>query len=339
MEYKISIIVPVYQAEQYIRECLLSLVKQNISGIEIICVDDGSKDQSANIIKKLQQQYKEIVYIYQKNQGVSAARNRGLQMANGKYIMFVDSDDSIRKNSLKYLYTVAEKESCDVLVFGGKMDISWKAAEWMRMAFYTKNIVHKGFEPHMLYNVSGALPSVCNKLFRKECIAQMKFAENIKVAEDLVFLFNVFPTVENIRFVSKKIYRYRIFNSQSTMHYTSEFKIRYMADHIEAAKTIIKCWKKYGLDIENDQDFSIWLTSFLRAPYKQLKKEESKLFDGAINEIYKTLNKSNYLIIPEPRGGKSFPIKRIYRILKRDIVKFGFWGGIENIIFKLFFNR
>lgn len=336
---KISIIVPVYQAEKYLNECLESLLHQDIAEYEIICINDGSTDKSAEIIGNLQKKTDKIIYVYQENQGVSAARNRGIEIARGKYLMFVDSDDTIKKNSLKYLYQTAEAKKCEVLVYGGALDMPLKAPEWMRMALYTKNVDYDKFKTEILYSEPGAQPSVCNKLFRYESIGNVKFSPDISVAEDMTFLFVLYPTINKISFVSKRIYLYRISNLASAMHLTQDSRLRYMENHLRAAECIIAAWEKYGLINNDNKNFAQWLTSFLRGPYKELQEAEVKIFLGRIEKLYTSLGVYNLLVLPESQGDNSFSIDRILKIIIRDIKKYGLIGGLENIIFKLFFRR
>lgn len=338
MEYKISIIVPVYQSEQYIRECLLSLVKQNISGIEIICVDDGSNDQSANIIKELQEKYKNIIYIFQENRGVSAARNHGLKVAHGKYIMFVDADDSIRRNSLKFLYDRAEREKAEMLIFRGMVKAKCKAPEWMRMAFYSRNSICSKVSVDILLQEPGALPSVCNKVFLREYLQGYSFDEDIHIAEDQLFLWRIFPGIKKVVFLKKIIYRYRTDNESSAMHRTQKNVCEKMQDHLVVAERIIEACGNFIM-LGNKDKFSEWITAFLREPYKALSGESKDRYVLRIENIYKSINSNNLLEIPEARYEGSGGFKRVFHILIRDIKKYGVYGGIENLIYKLLYRK
>ena len=338
-EIKISIIVPVYQAEKYLEDCLESLIEQNIMEYEVVCVDDGSTDSSARIIHEFQQKTDKIRYYRQENKGVSAARNQGIALARGRYLMFVDADDKIKRNSLGYLYKKAKNEGCDILVFGGKMDAALKAPEWMRMALYTRNKDYISFAPEILYEEPGAQPSACNKLYKRECIRNVRFPEDISIAEDMTFLFVLLPTVRKISFIKKRIYRYRISNEDSAMHRTKEFYVKYMGNHIKAAEKFIFEWKKYGLLEKKNEVFIMWLTSFLRGPYKMLEESELEEFSERIEKLFVSVDSDNRLLQPESQGGNSFPVSRIFRIVNRDIKKYGIFGGMENIMHKIFIRR
>ena len=113
---KVTVIVPVYNVEPYLEECLDSIVNQTYTDLEIILIDDGSTDKSLEIIKKYAQEDKRIVFITQSNLGVSAARNTGLKMATGEYILFVDSDDTIRQDTVARLRQHAIKTGSDIVI-------------------------------------------------------------------------------------------------------------------------------------------------------------------------------------------------------------------------------
>ena len=336
---KVSIIVPVFQAEKYIGRCLKSLIAQNLDEYEILCVDDGSTDHSAEIIHEFMEKNQKIRYFFQHNRGVSAARNLGMRNAQGCYLMFVDADDYIKKNVLKQLYDKAEENKLDILVFGGKMEKAWRAPEWMRMAFYSHNRIYTKFQLNILFDEPGSLPSVCNKLISSKCVNNIKFVEQIHIAEDMTFLCLLFPMVNNIQYLSKRIYRYRLSNELSAMHDTEKYRMTYMENHILAAETIVKGWKTYGLiEEKNKREILEWMTAFLRAPYKLLNCNEKKIFDARINSLYQLFKTVNMLRLPERKFDGKNTVFRYVKILVRDIQKYGINGGIENILYKIVFR-
>lgn len=116
-EIKISIIIPVYNVEKYIENCINSILNNTFKNIEIICINDGSTDNSLKILNELSQKEKRLKVFSQNNQGAGAARNYGLLLAKGKYIYFMDSDDTIHKRALEYLFFEMEKNNLDMLMF------------------------------------------------------------------------------------------------------------------------------------------------------------------------------------------------------------------------------
>lgn len=113
---KISIIIPVYNAELYIEQCLTSILKQSVDNMEIICIDDGSNDNSGSIIKQLRQKDYRIKYFYCPHTNAANARNKGLEIADGDFILFLDADDFLDKDALYHLTNVAKQTNADIIV-------------------------------------------------------------------------------------------------------------------------------------------------------------------------------------------------------------------------------
>ena len=114
---KVSVIVPVYNNEEYLDKCLSSLIGQSLEDIEIICVNDGSVDSSLDILNNYKQKDNRIVVLSQENQGAGASRNNGIDIANGEYISFVDADDWLEENALKKLYENAVRNNSEIVLF------------------------------------------------------------------------------------------------------------------------------------------------------------------------------------------------------------------------------
>ena len=114
----VSIVIPIYNAEQYLEESIRSVLDQSYGNLQIICVDDGSTDNSLKIAEKLKNDDSRIVLISKENEGAGVARNKGMEVAQGKYVYFFDADDYLRKNAIKTLVKTAEKHSADIVLFG-----------------------------------------------------------------------------------------------------------------------------------------------------------------------------------------------------------------------------
>ena len=116
---KVSVIVPVYNTEKYLRQCLDSVVNQTLQDIEVICIDDGFTDDSKRILDEYAHRDARILVYSKENGGQSSARNKGMDLAQGDYLYFLDSDDYILDTALECLYECAEAEQLDILFFGG----------------------------------------------------------------------------------------------------------------------------------------------------------------------------------------------------------------------------
>lgn len=213
---KISIIVPVYNAEKYLKECLDSLVNQTYENIEIIAIDDASSDNSLKILEEYADKYSQIkVYHNEFNIGQSATRNKGLRESTGDYIGFVDSDDYINLQTIESIVHTIKKEN--------EPDIIQTSISFVDNISYQTNINNpivdfsfsKNYDnyPHLLFWSS---PSVTNKIFKKELISNMTFIENC-MWEDIAFAYGAMLKANTITTMPNVFYYYRrqIENSNS----------------------------------------------------------------------------------------------------------------------------
>lgn len=129
---KVSVIIPVYNTEPYLYECLNSIINQTLKDIEIICVNDGSTDSSLNILEKYAEYDSRIVIFSQENKGQSVARNVGLSAASGEYVYFMDSDDVLSLNAMETLFNHATKDKTDIIYFGA--DVFYESEELKKTA-------------------------------------------------------------------------------------------------------------------------------------------------------------------------------------------------------------
>ena len=252
---KVSIIVPVYNVEKYLKRCLDSLVMQTLDGIEIICINDGSTDKSLEILNEYGTS---ITIINQENAGLSCARNAGLQIAQGEYIGFVDSDDWVDLDFFEKLYKAAKKHDADVAVagilrlhkFGKKYHLRFKDE-------IVTNDVNKKFElcevPDKWY--------VWNKIYKKETLLNnsIKFVENL-IFEDCIFTPQALHKLNTLVTVPNTYYYYwRHANSTVTLKnekakkdnaYVNKWVEGYFKKHnIKVNKPITKRYKIFGLCI------------------------------------------------------------------------------------------
>ena len=110
---KVSVIIPMYNVEKYIGQCVESVCGQTLRELEVICIDDGSNDATAQVVESLREKDERVSLVVQRNQGVSASRNAGLKLARGEYISFLDSDDYLKENALEILYAEAKEKELD----------------------------------------------------------------------------------------------------------------------------------------------------------------------------------------------------------------------------------
>lgn len=198
---KISIIVPVYKVEQYIRRCLDSIVNQTFTDWECILVDDGSPDNSGKICDEYAEKDDRFRVFHQENAGVSAARNKGLDEARGEWISFVDSDDWVEKEMLKMMCSCAEQNKAEVVICGSAIVNENKTKEILKLKDGWLNMP-QDYEWH--FNAPWG------KLYSKNIIDMynVKFPLGITLAEDLYFVFNILLYAKKIYGTTRKYYNY-----------------------------------------------------------------------------------------------------------------------------------
>lgn len=219
-EIKVSVIIPVYNVEAYIGECLDSARNQTLKEIEIICVDDGSPDRSMEIVEEHAASDSRIKIIRKENGGLSTARNAGLMRAEGKYVYFLDSDDAIRPETLECLYTISEKRQLDNIYFGA---CTCYENRRMKKRYYRRfeNYYHrvhdyperaKGTELLAMMERNGEYrTSVCLQMPRRQFLAdhQLSFYEGI-LHEDNLFSLQCILCAERAAVVKEDFYRRRV---------------------------------------------------------------------------------------------------------------------------------
>jgi len=207
---KISIIVPAYNAEKYLVQCIESILIQTYSNLEIILVDDGSKDRTGKICDDYQKKDERIKVIHQTNAGVSKARNTGLDAATGKYIMFIDADDFYERNSCEILYNAIHQKQADY-VAGNYIHTNANGEKWERPLF--DQTQYGNFELSMKdYKKSIFVMNsvVWNKIFNREFIEryQIRFIEGA-IAEDAIFSIDCYAHAKKAYYISDVVYNYR----------------------------------------------------------------------------------------------------------------------------------
>ncbi|HNW26532.1 MAG TPA: glycosyltransferase [Candidatus Gastranaerophilaceae bacterium] len=309
----ISIIIPVFNSEKHLVQCLESVINQTLTDIEIICVNDGSKDNSLEILNKYATKDKRISVINTENKGPSHARNKGMEIAKGKYIQFVDADDWIVKNLCQTVFENAQKNDSDIVIFNGNsFDNNKKITQpkkffdllmWENHVNENSKHTFKDYEGSIM---SGNL-SVWNKLYKKEFLQknQIIFPENISGIEDYYFHLNTFLNAQIITLIDKYLYNYRVIQSFTiTSHFAKSdniFQTFALADSID------ELYKKKRFDEIYKYvllEFKCHLLHFwyIKCAWKNKKKFYKKCREYLINIDLKNydlflLSKSDYFQI------------------------------------------
>ncbi len=234
----VSIIVPVYNCEGFLPECMQSLLNQTYNNIEIILVDDGSKDSSGGMCDQFAQNHDNVVVIHQVNSGAAKARQVGVSNSTGDYIMFVDSDDQIEENYIETFISIEGKYHCDIVIGGYKYFKNGKKNEckpFFPEGEYSKIDLENTIYPQMLsatpFHTSGIFPTMWGKLYKASIVKNNLKAldSGIYWGEDGCFVYSVLPDCKSIYITENTGYIYQ-YNECSV---TNNFKPELLDDNIK----------------------------------------------------------------------------------------------------------
>lgn len=278
---KISVIIPVYNVEKYLERCLDSVIANSYENLEIICINDGSTDNSYKILQEYAEKDARICLISKKNGGVSSARNAGLKVSTGEYITFVDSDDWVHKEYFMYLFQVITTAEADIAVCGHRGTTSYVEDEIIekRQLQYRSLGIEEFFHSNSIKRVPWG------KIYKKTLIKDMQFTENVSLAEDLLFNIEVVcsnPAIKIAVFDEKLYYYYE--RQESAVHLLSaEFMlpaVRSLFKHSKTTTFNMFINKYYLLET---------IKQCLAARYLGMFLKERKALNGECNYIIRSI--------------------------------------------------
>lgn len=229
--HMLSVIIPVYNAEKWIEETIDSLVKQSYPCLEIICVDDGSKDRSREIISEYQKQYSNVRLVTQKNSGVCSARNMGIQMAEGEYVAFIDADDWVEADMYEHMIQQMETEESDIIFCefvrfwpNGKklytVEDSFKKLKKnpQDIKYFLRST--ESYTEGDLLHTEDIHGSVCRSIFKKRLLQEYNicFHSELRFAEDQIFMLEYLQHCNKISYTKKPYVWYRGWTKPSIYH-------------------------------------------------------------------------------------------------------------------------
>ena len=293
-----SVIVPVYNVEKYLPSCLDTIVNQTFDDIEIICVCDGSKDHSLSIIEEYASFDKRIRIINQNNAGLAAARNSGLIAANGKYVLFVDSDDYISEYTCEILNKkISEsKKNFDAILFGTNIFPEQpKADDWYYQTLETKDEYIENIDFNTLStqrNLSVFCWRFCfSSTFIKE--NNISFDSSIRYGEDAVFLFEALPNTKCIMSISDKLYFYRHYRENSLMNEAKRDNSVYAQHQLDILESVvIRVKRKYN---HFSEDFYKYASDFVYGSIESCNEADKIKFRGAYAKLIKKYKIDSYV--------------------------------------------
>ena len=285
-DIKVSVIVPVYNAEKHLRQCIDSIAAQTLKDIEIILVDDGSKDSSLSILREYEEKDERVKVITQENAGAGAARNHGMKEAQGRYYSFLDSDDFFEEDMLEKAYEEAERIQADFVVFRSdqyREDLN----EFVKVTWTLREKEIAPYQPKYFRNMTDNVFKVFvgwawDKLYRADFVKKygLEFQE-IRTSNDMRFVFTALVLAKKIGIVDKILAHQRR-NDPSSLSNTREKSWDCFHTALLSLKENLE---KYGLYRELEQDyinyalhFSLWNVNTIKGEkkevlFKKLKEE------------------------------------------------------------------
>ncbi len=320
----ISIIIPAFNCEKTIQNTIESIRVSGINDYEILIVDDGSTDNTAVICDGLSASNDDIRCVHQKNAGASAARNTGLKNADGEYVFFFDSDDSVIPSSLENAEKIINAHHPDMLIFGMNFDYYHKGKLYRRDAMVYPNEgimnlddVKKNFQE--LYDCN-ALTPVWNKIIKKSILtnSEVRFDESMIIMEDFLFVLNVLPCCKEVYCLPKAAYCYKQsedpwFNAYSRFEKVEKFSE--LIDKIDNALSVI--------GVENRSNLLSKISSMLleqKLYFASLKEIKNFLrdYDNSIDSYKFTVQKALSIFISNKYSRLRYKLAVALRCLQNE---------------------
>ena len=312
----VSIIVPMYNNEKYIKECLDTLINQTYNNIEIIIIDDGSKDDSYKVATKIKD--KRIKLIKQENKGANAARRKGIELATGDYCLFVDSDDWIDKNTIEELVTLIEDKNYEVIRFNGILEPSNKLKNIYNIKQDKKKLLTKKELYDLLINTK-LLNNLCFSIYKTSLLKNNKsFDYDISNCEDYLVNLEVFTNSKKVLLYNKIYYHYRENLNSTTKTINEKIIKRNLEELIFVYSKLfdyLKVWKYNS--IENQINVTYQILEMSRACLFNIFKIEKLKKKNFINYASTVFENNVFTYIRE-----NFDYKDINKKIKNKSIKY-----------------
>ena len=290
---KVSVLVPIYNVEDFLPECLDSLVNQTLKDIEIICINDGSKDSSPDIIKRYAAKDKRIKIIDKENSGYGDSMNQGLKKAIGEYVGIVESDDFIELDGFEKLYGIASKYGVEVVKSNFYEYFTEKHKDGGKSNMFLPNEINKVIDPRENRHVFYEQPSIWSAIYKNEFLKKNKidFLPSPGASyQDAGFNFKVWATARKAYFVDEAFLHYRQDNPNSSVK--SDGKIYAVKDEYDEVE---KYLKEKGLMEEYGHTLTAMRFSAYIWNMKRLTSKAARKFGKTVKEDYERIKKEGFL--------------------------------------------
>lgn len=287
---KVSVVIPVYNVENYLEDCLNSIVNQTLTDIEIICINDGSTDNSQEILEIYAKKDERISVYTQKNQGHAVATNRGMTYATGEYLYLMDSDDIIKDNALELTYKKAKETDVDFVIFKA-INYDNQKGEYYETQSYSMKEIHRRTQDKVfryddvmdLIFIMSVTP--WSKLYKRQFIEDnnILFPEGL-IFDDNVFFWDVLFSADKMIFLDEFLFTRRFYKTSST----NNGDLRFL-DSIEINNLIWDRFIKYGHFEEHKNTLYNMKVLSLYTRFTKIRDEYKNEFFHAMKESYKSI--------------------------------------------------
>ena len=280
---KISVIIPIYNAEKTIKRCLYSILYQTKPVYEIIIVNDGSSDKSQEIVNEIKKDYENIKYYYKENSGVADTRNYGINKASGDYILFVDGDDTIELNLIEILENTLKIEQVELIKYKlKKVDINGNIIEKVEGPVFSKKTGEEAF--NIMYYQDVLIDSPCVYLMKKELFTKNNFLFKGTYHEDFGLIPLVLVSAKSV--VSIENYSYIYWQEENSITRNEDYKktLKKMDCVLFQYDNMLKTLEKLELEEKTKQNIKSYYTNAIIIKLKELNKEDRKKYICKIKE-------------------------------------------------------
>ena len=297
MEVKVSVVLPVYNVENYLNQCIESLMNQTLKEIEIICVDDGSTDASLQILKELQERDDRIIILTQQNKFAGIARNHGLSVAKGKYVLFLDSDDFFEPTLLESIYYKGCEKDADIVLFGAKKYDNNTgetiATPWYlnRKVIKGKTVFNRNDFPNRILTLTS--PAPWTKAFKREFVEKEKLQyQGLPNSNDAYFVLTALSIADRITWIDEDFVNYRVGLTNNIQSGKAKNPICF----IQAYRAVYDELKRRGIYNEVEQSFVNVVLSGTCFNLQTINDEEARkeILRNIASPIFKDMNLLNY---------------------------------------------
>ena len=312
-----SVIIPVYNTQKYLAECLNSVLNQSYQNFELLLINDGSTDGSGILCDDFASKDPRITVIHQKNQGQLFTRRVGIENAKGDYLVFLDSDDTLKENALSVLSKEISETDCDCVVFGMDRVSDSEVILPFQPEFSEKTVIRDKKKVYMTFFCGESLNSLCRKAVKKTVFHDFDFSEyygRISYGEDRLQTVEIAKNSSSVLFLTESLYRYRM-NPESITHipFDSSFRQDYTL-----SRYVYRFLKEENLFSEND--FSVYFGQYFLAIIRKIKN----------------IARSNLTLREKSRCIKSYKSDDFYKLMMKAHPCIDSFSFTDKILFLLF---